>query len=248
MNELAGKVALVTGAARGIGAGIARLFCEEGAAVLLTDILDSGAETAATLREDGYRAEFLKLDVREDADWASAIQTANDHFGGLDILVNNAGVWGTGDIETMDFAELQRVYDVNFYGAFRGIRHALPEMRKREGSSIINIASLSSELTQANTLPYALSKNMITKLTKSAALHCTQKGDAIRINSIHPGPVDTQMMVEVNMPGMIEAIPMKRMGQPQDVAQVALFLASDRSTWITGAEIFPDGGMKAGIS
>lgn len=248
MNELAGKVALVTGAARGIGAGIARLFCEEGASVLLTDVLDAGDQAAAAFRDDGYRAEFLRLDVREDGDWASAIERCGELFGGLDILVNNAGVWGTGDIEEMDLAELQRVYDVNFYGALRGIRHALPEMRKRGGGSIVNIASLSSELTQANTLPYSLSKSMISKLTKATALHCTEKGDAIRVNSIHPGPIDTQMMVEVNMPGMVDAIPMKRMGTTRDVAEVALFLAGDRSTWITGAELFPDGGLKAGVS
>ncbi len=248
MNELAGKVALVTGAARGIGAGIARLFCEEGAAVLLTDIMDSGEATAGALRADGYRAEFLHQDVREEADWTAAIARAVEAFGGLDILVNNAGIFVTGDIETMDLSELSRTYDVNFYGPLRGIRHALPAMRERGAGSIINIASLSSELTQAETLPYSLSKNMVAKLTKAAALHCTGKGEAIRVNSIHPGPVDTPMMQVVAMPEMVEAIPMKRMGTPRDVAQVALFLASDRSAWITGAEIFPDGGMKAGVS
>lgn len=248
MNELAGKVALITGAARGIGAGVARLFCEEGAAVLLTDILESGEATAEALRADGYRAEFLRQDVRDEGDWTAAIARAEEAFGGLDILVNNAGIFGTGDIETMDLGELEKVYDINFYGPLRGIRHALPAMRGRGAGSIINIASLSSELTQSNTLPYSLSKIMVSKLTKAAALHCTEKGDAIRVNSIHPGPVDTQMMADVAMPEMIAAIPMKRMGQPKDVAEVALFLASDRSTWITGAEIFPDGGMKAGVS
>lgn len=247
MNELAGKVALVTGAARGIGEAIARLFCEEGASVVLSDLLESGSGVAQSLRDDGYRAEFVLQDVREEADWSSAVATAVELFGGLDILVNNAGIFVTGDLETMDLSELARTYDVNFYGPLRGIRHVLPEMRKRGGGAIINIASLSSELTQADTLPYSLSKSMVSKLTKAAALHCAGRGDAIRVNSLHPGPVDTRMIAEFAS-DLLPSVPMGRLGKPKDIAEVALFLASDRSRWVTGAEIFPDGGMKAGVS
>ena len=251
--RLAGKVALITGGARGMGAAEARIFAREGAKAVIADILaDEGGQVAAMINEAGGDAVFVRLDVTRREDWDAAISATVERFGKLDILVNNAGIGIGGAIEDMSEATWDAVMDVNAKGVFLGTKAAAARMRRQgTGGSIINISSISGMVgqTQVNA-GYNASKGAVRIFTKSAALQFA--ADGIRVNSIHPGPIQTAMTQDgwenAERDGdfaLTDSAPMGRYGKPEEVAFGALYLASDESSYVTGAELVIDGGCTA---
>lgn len=250
MGILDGKVAIVTGGARGIGGASAAGLCEAGAAVVIGDVLaEPGEATAAALRDAGHRAVFQKLDVREAAGWASIVEYAEQKFGRLDILVNNAGISTSRTIEDATEAELRHILDINLIGPFLGMKAVIGPMKVAGGGSIINISSNSTKKTVAMASLYSPTKAALANMTKTVAAHCAQTGTNIRVNSIHPGPTETDMLLggsrDADIPmvrALINSIPFGRMGTPPEIASVVVFLASDAASYMTGAELFVDGG------
>ena len=251
--RLAGKVALITGGARGMGAAEARIFAREGAKVVIADILvDEGRQVEATINETGGDAVFVRLDVSRQEDWNAAVSVAVERFGKLDVLVNNAGIGIGGAIEDTAVETWDAVMDVNAKGVFLGTKAAAARMRSQgTGGSIINISSISGMIgqTQVNA-GYNASKGAVRIFTKSAALQCA--ADGIRVNSIHPGPIQTAMTQDgwesAERDGdfvLNDSAPMGRYGKPEEVAYGALYLASDESSYVTGAELVIDGGFLA---
>lgn len=259
--RLAGKVALVSGAARGIGAAIAGAFAAEGAMVWLTDIRD--AEGEATAREIGRDAVFHRLDVRDEGDWRRVVDEVLSVDGRLDVLVNNAGITGfeadsavaAHDPENATLADWRAVHATNLDGVFLGCKHAIRAMRPRKAGSIINISSRSGQVGIPAAAAYASSKAAVRNHTKSVALYCAEQGLAVRCNSIHPGAVLTPMWEpmlgdgpdrEERMAAMVADAPLRRFGDPSEVAALAVLLASDEATYMTGSELTIDGGILAG--
>jgi NAD(P)-dependent dehydrogenase (short-subunit alcohol dehydrogenase family) len=248
--RLTGKVALISGGARGMGAAEARLFAAEGAKVVIGDVLEAqGREVEAEIKAAGGEAVFVRLDVTDEADWQRAVQTAVSQFGQLHILVNNAGVSGQGRVEDVTLEEWNRVMDINSTGVFLGTKTAIPAMRQAGGGSIVNISSQLGLVGVDNSSPqYQASKGSVRLLTKATAMQYAQ--DGIRVNSVHPGPIETPMTEarrsdpEVRAL-MLSRIPLGRYGQPADVAMGVLYLASDEASFITGSELVIDGGWTA---
>ena len=247
--RLEGKVALITGGARGQGAAEATLFAREGAKVVIGDVLDAeGTKVAAEIGESGGDALFVHLDVTSEADWLQAIGTAVSSYGRLDILVNNAGIWRGGRVEDTTVEEWDSILDVNAKGVFLGTKLAIPEMRKLGGGSIINISSTAGLVGSPRSSAYSASKGAVRLFTKTTAVQYGKEG--IRANSIHPGPVDTAMADQIS-PGeegrKVSAARtlIGRMGTPEDIAYGALYLASDESSFVTGSELVIDGGVTA---
>ena len=248
--RLAGKVALISGGARGMGAVEARLFAQEGARVVIGDILEAeGRKVEADIRAAGGEAVFVRLDVTNEADWQQAVATAESRFGTLHILVNNAGVSGHGKVEDTPAEEWDRVMDINAKGVFLGSKTAIPAMRRAGGGSIINISSQLGLVGVDNSSPqYQASKGAVRLLTKATAMQYAAEG--IRANSVHPGPIVTPMTeARRGDPEVykltVGRIPLGRYGQPEDVAYGVLYLASDESTYVTGSELVIDGGWTA---
>ena len=258
MARLENKVTLITGAARGIGAAIAQLFHAEGATVFLTDILDK--EGKARAEQLGDNAHYLHLDVGEEADWQTVMEQVGKQFDQLDVLVNNAGI--TGFLETpgpfnpehADLASWDTVHRVNATGVMLGCKYGIALMKAR-GGSIINISSRSGIVGIPGAVAYASSKAAVRNHTKSVALYCAEQKYGIRCNSIHPAAIMTPMWEAMlgegqqreNIIKNVEAgIPLGRFGEPEDVAYAALYLGSDESKYITGAELHIDGGILAG--
>ncbi len=248
--RLAGKVAFISGGARGLGAAAARLFAAEGARVAFGDVLvDEGRELAAEIGERGGEALFLPLDVTRADQWQAAIAAAITRFGQLNVLVNNAGVRGAGLVEDVTEAEWDRVMDINAKGVFLGTRAALPALRQAGGGSIINISSQLGLVGVDNSSPqYQASKGAVRIFTKATAIQYA--ADGIRANSVHPGPIATPMTESGRAdPERYRTtrsrIPLGRYGQPEDVAYGILFLASDESSFMTGSELVIDGGWTA---
>ena len=248
--RLKGKVALVTGGARGMGAAEALLFAREGARVVIGDVLEEeGRRLEAEINETGGDALFVRLDVTSESDWQRAISIAIDRFGGLDVLVNNAGITAHTRWEDTTLEEWQRIMDVNAKGVFLGTKAAISEMRKSGGGSIINISSELGLVGSSTISPaYQASKGAVRLLTKSAALQCAK--DGIRVNSVHPGPVATAMTEDRRaVPELcnqtVSRVPLGRYGQPEEVAYGVLYLASDESSFVTGSELVMDGGLTA---
>ena len=249
--RLEGKVAFISGGARGLGASFARLFAGEGAKVGLGDILEEeGHRVETEINESGGEALFVRLDVTSEADWERAIAAAVGRFGKLDVLVNNAGIGGFfHKLEDSTLDEWNRTLDINAKGVFLGFKHAIPELRKADGGSIINISSTSGMVGRPNVYAgYTASKGAIRLLTKSAAIQYA--GDGIRVNSVHPGPIATPMtQAWMADPAQDEyfmaTVPLGRYGQPEEVAHGVLYLASDESSYVTGAELVIDGGLTA---
>ena len=248
--RLAGKVAFISGGARGMGATEAKLFANEGAAVAIGDVLEeAGKRTEAEINQSGGQALFVPLDVTSEQSWLDAIGATVAKFGRLDILVNNAGVSAHGMIEFTTEADWDRVMDVNSKGPFLGTKAAIPEMRKSGGGSIINISSqLGLVGTEMSSPQYQSSKGAIRLLTKTTALQYAP--DGIRCNSVHPGPVNTDMTADSrgnpeNLGKMVGRIPMGRYGEPVEIANGVLYLASDESSFVTGSELVLDGGWTA---
>ena len=247
--RLEGKVALISGGARGMGAAEARLFASEGAKVVLGDVLESeGQQVEAEIAEAGGEAVFVHLDVTSEADWQQAVDTAVERFGGLHILVNNAGIWDGGNVETQTVEGWDRTMDINAKGVFLGTKAAIPAMRESGSGSIVNISSTAGITGSAGSTAYNASKGAVRILTKSTAVQYAAEG--IRCNSVHPGPIDTQMIREAFPDddvrnARISVLPMGRMGEMDDVAKGVLFLASDEASYMTGSELVIDGGATA---
>ena len=248
--RLEGKVALISGGSRGMGAYEAELFVQEGAKVVVGDVReDEGRALAEKISEGGGDAVFVRLDVTSETDWAAAVQEAVTRYGKLDVLVNNAGVSARGSIEETSVEDWDRVMDINAKGVFLGTRIAIPEMRKAGGGSIINISSQLGLVGMGESSPqYQASKGAVRIFTKSTAIQYAAEG--IRANSVHPGPVITPMTearrsdAEVQKM-MISRIPLGRYGESADVAYGVLYLASDESSFVTGSELVIDGGWTA---
>ena len=245
MGRLEGKTALITGGARGQGAAEARLFAEEGANVVLTDVLDEDGERTA----DAIGADYLHHDVTSEAEWAAAVAHAVALHGGVDVLINNAGIYAQTTLIGGDLEEYRRVIEVNQVGVFLGMREVAPVMVERGGGSIINISSVGGMRGGGGSFAYTASKWAVRGMTKSAAVRLGPHG--IRVNSIHPGLIDTPMLGDTrmanpdNLEQMLGQIPLGRIAQPEEVAKLALFLASDDSAYSTGSEFLVDGGLMA---
>ncbi|TNE51099.1 MAG: glucose 1-dehydrogenase [Sphingomonadales bacterium] len=257
-GRVAGKLALVTGAAQGLGRAHSALLAQEGARVLCTDINGEGAaETAALINSslgDGT-AFSIQHDVTDRAQWDAAVEAARENLGGLNVLVNNAGMGVAGNIETCKFEDWQRCFSVNVDSIFHGCQAALPLMRDHAPGSIINISSIAG-LIASDTMPaYNASKAAVWMMSKSIALHCAKNNMQIRCNSVHPTFVDTPILdgtarhhnldKAVLMDKLARQIPLKFVGEPNDIAYAVLYLASDESRFMTGAEMKLDGGISA---
>lgn len=257
--RLKGKIALVTGAARGIGEAIAAAFVREGAIAFVTDIDEAGGRAAA--RRLGQP--FDRLDVRREEDWVRVVGAVLAREKKLDIVVNNAGVTGfegamrSHDPEHASLDDWRAVHETNLDGVFLGCKHAIRAMRATKSGSIVNISSRSGVVGISGAAAYASSKAAVRNHTKTVALYCAEQGLAIRCNSIHPAAILTPMWEAVlgegpgrekRMTDFVAGTPMKRFGTPQEVAAVAVLLASDESAYMTGAEIHVDGGILAGSS
>ncbi|MEE1877126.1 SDR family oxidoreductase [Altererythrobacter litoralis] len=257
-GRCAGKLALVTGAAQGLGAAHSRRLAEEGARVLCTDINGAGAEAvAAAINADlgAGTAYAVQHDVTDPVAWEAAVDAARDNLGGLNVLVNNAGIGVGGNIETCKFEDWKRCFSVNVDSIFHGCQKALPLMREHAPGSIVNISSIAG-LIASDTMPaYNSSKAAVWMLTKSIALHCAKKNMQIRCNSVHPTFVDTPILdgtarnhnldKDVLMEKLARQIPLKFVGEPNDIANAVVYLASDESRFMTGAELKLDGGISA---
>ena len=250
MGRLDGKVALISGGARGQGALEAEIFVAEGARVVFGDVLDDeGRSVERRITEAGGEAVYVHLDVTSDDDWTAAVDTAEARYGKLDVLVNNAGIANDEKIEETSEELWERIMLVNAKGVFLGTRKALPAMRRAGGGSIINVSSIAGILGRALTgSAYSASKGAVRTFTKTTAIQHAQ--ERIRCNSIHPGPVDTPMLAGISdnpdvLSARTEEVPLGRLGHSRDIAYGALYLASDESAWITGIELIIDGGITA---
>ena len=247
--RLENKVALISGGARGMGAVEAKMFVQEGAKVVIGDVLDEdGKQTEAEINEAGGECVFVHLDVTDETAWQDAVAAAVDRFGKLDILVNNAGIARINNVEDTTSDEWDLVMDINAKGVFLGTKAAIPEIRKAGGGSIVNISSIAG-LTGGRTSSYAASKGAVRLLTKSTAIQYA--GEGIRCNSVHPGVIETPMTTPVMLNTQegrdlnASRHPLGRVGQPEDIAYGVLFLASDESSFMTGSELVIDGGLTA---
>jgi NAD(P)-dependent dehydrogenase (short-subunit alcohol dehydrogenase family) len=256
VSRVAGTLALVTGAAQGIGAASARALASEGAKVLVTDVnADGAAATAAAIdREFGAGIAFaFRHDVTSEAEWIAAIAEARRTLGGLSVLVNNAGIAQVGSVEDLSLEEWRRGMSVNADSVFLGCKHALPLMRESQPGSIVNISSIAGLIASHNFAVYNASKAAVWLLSKSVALHCARNGWNIRCNSVHPTFIKTPILHsligdrdEATVLGKLtRQVPLGRLGEAADVANAVVYLASDESGFMTGAELKLDGGISA---
>lgn len=251
-GRLAGKVALVTGAASGLGAATARAMAREGAAVMLSDRDPAGAALAQAIVDDGGQAAYRLHDVTSEEGWAETVAATQAEFGALHCLVNNAGVASSLDLMTHSLADWRAVLSVNLDGVFLGMRHAGPAIAEAGGGSVINLSSILGKVGMAGTAAYCASKGGVALLTKSAALEWAPLG--IRVNSVHPGFIETPMVADALHAAengnemrdqLIAAHPLGRFGVPREIADAVVFLASDESSFMTGSELVVDGGFTA---
>ncbi|HEX2943759.1 MAG TPA: glucose 1-dehydrogenase [Rhodopila sp.] len=266
MNRLDGKVALISGAARGIGGETAQLMAKAGAKMVIGDVLDeTGQQTVAAIKAAGGQAEYVRLDVTKEADWTEAVNRAVSSFGKLDILVNNAGVFIGKGIEEISIAEWEKLVAVNMTGVFLGTRVAAPALREaakdsEHGSAIVNLASIAGIVGSQLDPLYSMTKGGVTLFTKSTALEFGRKGYRIRVNSIHPGVIQTDMgeqtfVSRAQRTGsndtsavrqmVTETVPWGRLGVPMDIAKGIVFLASDDAGYMNGSALVVDGGVTA---
>lgn len=244
MKRLQGKIILITGGAHGQGALEARMFTEEGAKVVITDVDHAEGERLAAQLPD---AVYLPLDVSDEANWASVVDSVIARFGRLDVLVNNAGIYSRSDIVDTTVQAYTKIFQINQLGVFLGMRAVIPHMKK-DGGSIVNISSVAGMIGSAGAIAYTSSKWAVRGMTKTAALELAEFN--IRVNSVHPGLIDTDM-VRVGVgperaAKITEEIPMKRVGTVAEAVNLVLYLASDESGYCTGSEFVVDGGHIAG--
>lgn len=250
-GRVTGKVAIVTGAARGLGAAYATLLAEEGAAVMLTDVLvDRGEALARELSDAGSTATFLAHDVRDEGQWADVVATTQRMYGGPHVLVNNAGIARMENVEQETLEGWNALMAINSTGVFLGMRACLPIMRAQRTGSIINIASVFGLVGGPNLAAYHAAKSSLIGLGRNVAVMAAP--DGVRVNTVCPGPVLTEMAQEEEreVPGTLANVlaitPMARAADPRELAQAILFLASDESSYVTGIELPVDGGLRAG--
>lgn len=250
MGRLDGKVALISGGARGQGATHARMMAQEGARVVFGDILDDqGRQVEADIRASGGDVTYVHLNVTSESDWQAAVDTTVNTYGKLDVLVNNAGILIRSSIEETTEDDFDRIMAVNVKGVFLGTKFAIPAMRRSGGGSIINISSTAGLVgSPGETAAYSATKGSVRLLTKSTAVQHAK--DNIRCNSIHPGPIETDMIKDVletpeRWEQRLRRLPLQRAGKPEDVAYGVIYLASDESSYVTGAELVIDGGTTA---
>ncbi len=248
--RLAGKVALITGAANGMGQSEAMLFAKEGARVVVGDLLEAqGRDVVDAIAKSGGQARFVKLDVTNEDAWRDAVTATVTSLGKLDILVNNAGISGTFDPDTMSTAAWDTLMNVNAKGVFLGMKHAIPAMQAAGGGAIVNISSISGFVGQDKLhMAYNASKGAVRLMTKSVAVQYAK--DGIRVNSVHPGIMPPMRTSKASADPAwreksLRAVPMKREGRVEEVAYAVLFLASDEASYITGTELVVDGGYLA---
>jgi cyclopentanol dehydrogenase len=247
MGRLDGKVALISGAARGQGEAEARMFAAEGASVVLGDIRgELGEQVVAEIAAAGGTALFTLLDVSQEADWVRAVELAEGTYGKLDILVNNAAIIGLEGIMDTSIELWNRVLAVNQTGTFLGMRAAIPALRRAGGGSIVNISSVLATMGSGNSASYTASKGAVTALTRTVSIELATEN--IRVNAVHPGGVETPMAVEClgddveARRALIATHPIGRIGEPEEIAAGVLFLASDEASFVTGATLVIDGG------
>ena len=247
--RLEGKVAFISGGARGIGGAIAKLFASEGASVVIGDIRErDGIQTENQIQQAGGEVRFVHMDVRSNSQWRHAIGTALSRYGKLDVLVNNAGISRSGTVEDMPVETWDEIMSINNRGMFFGVKEAIPQMRKAGGGSIINISSQFGIVgTDIADPAYVASKGAVTLFTKALAVQYAKEN--IRVNSLHPGPIKTPANEYLSDPErlsrVLPLVPMGRVGEVEEVAYAALYLASDESSFVTGAELLVDGGWTA---
>lgn len=270
MSRLQNKIAFITGAAGGIGKSIATKFIAEGAMVIISDVSDERGE--ATAKELGEKCAYMHLDVSNEEEWQKTLQSVYEKFGHINVLVNNAGIlglenpeWGPQDPEFASLESWRMIHKINSDSVFLGCKYAIKYMKqngvnavgKPNGGSIVNMSSRSGMVGVPTTAAYASSKASVRNHTKSVALYCASQGYNIRCNSIHPAAILTHMWEcmlgegekrEENLKKLCHDIPLGHMGTPEDVANVAIFLASDESSFMTGEEVVIDGGILAGTS
>ena len=246
-GRLAGKVALISGAARGMGESEARLFAGEGAQVVLGDVLeDQGRAAVENIAQQGGSATFVPLDVTHEQDWQRAVETAEQTYARLDILVNNAGIVRMAPLDETSLEAWNEVIGVNQTGVFLGMKHAVPALRRAGGGSIVNISSIAGLIGLPNIPAYQASKGAVRLLTKNAAVQYAT--DKIRVNSVHPGRIETPMTAPLapeRREMLLRLTPLGRDGTAEEVAYGVLYLASDESSYVTGAELVIDGGYTA---
>ncbi|OZS78435.1 3-alpha-hydroxysteroid dehydrogenase [Tetzosporium hominis] len=243
MNRLNGKVALITGAAQGMGAAHARLFIEHGAKVVMTDLNEEKGQALA--KELGENAHFISHNVTNEVDWTRVVEETEATFGPIQVLVNNAGITMAKNMLDVTVEEYKRIVDINQVSVFIGMKAVAPSMIKAGGGSIVNISSMNGLV--AGAIGYTDTKFAVRGMTKAAAINLAPLG--IRVNSVHPGVIATPMVVQEDTKAAVEEfakhIPMKRVAQPEEVSNMVLFLASDESTYSTGSEFVIDGGLTA---
>jgi NAD(P)-dependent dehydrogenase (short-subunit alcohol dehydrogenase family) len=247
--DLTGRVAIVTGAARGIGAAAAAELAAAGATVILTDVLDEEGEAVAeSLRARGEAATYRHLDVSSEAGWAEVVEGTVQERGRLDILVNNAGIGTFPDVEQETLEGWEKLISINQTGVWLGMKAAAPQMRESGGGSIINVSSIFGAVGGfGGSIAYHASKGAVRLMTKNAAIHYAKEG--IRVNSVHPGFIDTPMITQVKgtdiETAILAATPMGRLGRSEEIGAVIAFLAGDGASYMTGSEVYVDGGWTA---
>ncbi|MDH6293323.1 SDR family NAD(P)-dependent oxidoreductase [Rhodococcus opacus] len=249
MARLDGKVAIITGAARGQGASHARAFVAEGAKVIIADVITGAGEFLAA--ELGDNAIFVKLDVTDRDNWNNVIEEAEHKFGPVNVLINNAGIFRTAPIEEVTEEDYRLIISINQVGPFLGMKAVLPSMKKAGGGTIVNISSIGGLGGSLNGVAYVASKHAVRGMSKVAALEFAQHG--IRVNTVYPGAINTPMIQQGSatdqsvVEATLAAIPMHRVAEPDEVSKLVLFLASDESSYSTGADFVIDGGVTASV-
>lgn len=245
MGRLDGKVAIITGGARGMGASHAKKFLEEGAKVMITDILEKEGE--ALVSEHGSNIKFMKHDVTKVAEWEKVVAETESAFGPVSVLVNNAGIALLKPLDEITEEDYRKVIDINQVSIFLGMKHVHKSMSKAKNGSIINISSVSGLRGNRGSVAYDASKFAVRGMTKSAAIELGEEG--IRVNSIHPGIIETPMIMQEDAKDAVRElakdVPLKRTAQPEEVSNLVVYLASDESSYSTGSEFVIDGGMTA---
>jgi len=257
MNRITDKIYLLTGAANGLGEASARLLAKEGGKVFLTDIDEErGNIVSQEINNSGFQAHFIKHDVTSEDDWANVFKRINDEYGKLDVLVNNAGGGTYNNVETLTLEDWRNILTLNMDGTFIGTQMAIKTMKGSGGGSIINMSSVAGLVGSPNLVAYSTAKAGIKLFTKSVAVHCGAQKYNIRVNSVHPGLIKTAsgmematkatgMNIEEAEAAFASMHPIGRIGQPDDIANMVLFLASDESSFATGCEFVVDGGYTA---